>query len=71
MADAIPLAMMEFLGVVWMQTGTLWERTLEANGHFPGQPLQGVPRFGPWFGLLLGEALSRRDRHRGMGLQHL
>ena len=71
MADDIPFAMIEFLRVFRMQTCTMLECTIDNKRNFPGQTLQGVQRFGKLFGLLLGEALSRRDRNLGMRLQHL
>jgi len=71
MADDIPFAMIALLGIFRMQTGTMLEGTSDDKRNFPGQTLQGVQRFRQLFGLLLGEALSRRHRHRGMGLPQL
>jgi hypothetical protein len=65
------LAMGELLGVFRMQTGTMLERTVKEHRYFPGKTFQGVQRFGKLLGLLLGEALERRDGNVGMGLQHL
>ena len=71
MTDDIPCAVLELLGVFRMETGTLLERAINEHGNFPGQTFQGVQRCGTLCGLLLGKALSRRDCHRGMRLQHL
>jgi len=71
MADDLPFAMIEFLRVFRMQTCTMLECTIYYNRYFPGETLQVVQRLGTLLGLLLGEALSRRDRNLGMRLQHL
>jgi len=71
MADDLPFAMIEFLRVFRMQTCTMLECTIYYNRYFPGETLQVVQRLGKLLGLLLGEALSRRDRNLGMRLQHL
>src|SRR5919109_5212698 len=55
------LAMIERLGVFWMQTGAMLERTIHDNGNIPGQLFQPLPGFGHLLGLFLGEALQRRD----------
>jgi hypothetical protein len=65
------LAMIERLGVFWMQTRAMLERTIHDNRKLPGELLQLVPGFGHVLGLLLGEALQRRDGNMAMGLQHL
>jgi hypothetical protein len=69
--DDKSFAVMELLGVFRMQTGTMLPRAVNENGHCPGQTFQGVPRFGTLRGWLLGEALSRRERHGGMALYPL
>src|SRR5712692_7950163 len=52
------LAMIERLGVFWMQTGAMLERTIHDNRNIPGQLLQLLPGFGNVLGLFLGEALQ-------------
>jgi hypothetical protein len=64
-----PLAMMEFLGVFWRYPGTMLPCALQHKRNLPGQTLQGLPRFGPWLGLLLRQGFSRRERHLRRGLQ--
>ena len=68
--DDQSFAVIELLGVFRMQTGPLLERAVHEKGHCPGQPLQVGQRFGTLPGWLLGEALSRRDRHVGMARSH-
>ena len=70
MADDIPFAMIELLGVFRMQTCTTLEGTIHSNRYFPGETLQVLQRLGKLLGLFLGEALYCRDRNLGMGLQH-
>src|SRR6266849_8598972 len=70
MADDIPFAMIELLGVFRMQTCTTLECTIHSNRYFPGETLQVLQRLGKLLGLFLGEALYCRDRNLGMGLQH-
>ena len=65
------LPMIERLGVVWMQTGTMLERTIHDNRNLPGQLFQLLSGFGNVLGLLLGEALQRLDGDLAMGFQHL
>ena len=65
------LAMIERLGVCWMQTGAMLERTVHDNRHIPGQLFQLLPGLGNVLGLFLGEALQRRDCDLAMGFQHL
>src|SRR3989454_933482 len=65
------LAMIERLGVCWMQTGAMLERTIHDNRNIPGQLFQLLPGLGNVLGLLLGEALQRRDCDLAMGFQHL
>lgn len=71
MADDLPCAMVALLRVFRMQTCTLLERTLQENRSAPGETLEVVPRLGTWCGVRRGETGSRRERHLGMGLQHL
>jgi len=54
-----PFAMMEFLGVFRVQTGTMLQGTLNQQGNLPRQLLLGqvVERLGPSFCLLDGEVL--------------
>src|SRR3982074_1689244 len=40
------LAMIERLGVFWMQTGAMLERTIHDNRHMPGQLFQLLPDLG-------------------------
>ena len=65
------LAMIERLGVFWMQTGTMLERTIHDNRNIPGQLLQLLPGLGNVLGLFLGEALQRIDCDLAVGFQHL
>jgi len=65
------LPIIECLGVFWMQTGAMLERTIHDNRDRPGQLVQLVPGFGKVLGLVLGEAFQRRDCDLAMGLQHL
>jgi hypothetical protein len=65
------LAMIECLGVFWMQTGAMLERTIHDNRNIPGQLFQLLPGFGNLLGLFLGEALQRIDCNIAMGFQHL
>src|SRR6266446_8927138 len=65
------LAMIEGLGVFWMQTGAMLERTLHDNRTIPGQLWQLLPGFGHVLGVFLGEVFQRRDRDLAMGFQHL
>lgn len=71
MSNDTPFAMIEFLGIVRMQTGTMLEGTLNQNRDFPRETMQVLERFGTLPGLRLGEALSRRDRNLGMGFEPL
>ena len=59
MPDDKSFAMIEFLGVFRMQTGTMLEGTINQQGNLPGQMMLGqvVERLGKLFCLLLGEAL--------------
>src|SRR5215510_8096663 len=65
------LAMIERLGVCWMQTGAMLERTIHDNRNIPGQLWQLLPGFGHMLGVLLGEVYQRRDCDLAMGFQHL
>jgi hypothetical protein len=65
------LAMIERLGVCWRQTGAMLERTIHDNRHIPGQLFQLLPGFGNVLGLVLGEALQRRDCDLTVGFQPL
>src|SRR5262249_52029867 len=65
------LAMIERLGVFWMQTGAMLERTIHNNRNIPGQFFQLLPGFGHLLRLFFGEALQRRDGDMAMGFQHL
>jgi hypothetical protein len=65
------LAMIACLGVFWMQTGALLERTIHDNRDRPGQLVHLLPGFGKVLGLVLGEAFQRRDCDLAMGFQHL
>src|ERR1700756_4026171 len=65
------LAMIERLGVFWMQTGAMLERTIHDNRNIPGQLFQLLPGFGNLLRLFLGEALQRIDGDIAMGFQHL
>jgi hypothetical protein len=65
------LPMIECLGVFWMQTGAMLERTIHDNRDRPGQLVQFSPGFGKVLGLVLGEAFQRRDCDLAMGFQHL
>ena len=47
------------------------EGPIHNNRNIPGQLLQLVPGFGNLLGLLLGEALQRRDGNMAMGFPHL
>jgi hypothetical protein len=69
MSNDTPVAMIAFLGIFRMQTGTMLEGTLQQNRDLPRETMQVLERFGPWPGLLLGEALERRDRNLGMGCE--
>ncbi len=66
-----PLAMIEGLGVFWMQTGAMLECTIDDNRNGPGQLVQLVPGFSYLPGLFLGEAFQGRDCDLAMGFQHL
>jgi hypothetical protein len=59
MPDDNPFAMIEFLGVFRMPTGTMLKGTLKQKRNLPGQRLLGqvVERRGKLFRLLLGEVL--------------
>src|SRR5712691_353468 len=70
MADDIPFAMIELLGVFRIQTCTTLEGTTHSNRYFPWETLQVLKRLGKLLGLFLAEALYCRDRNLGMGLQH-
>jgi len=65
------LAMIERLGVVWMQTGARLERPLHDNRHRPGPRWHLLPELGNVLGVFLGEALQRRDCDMALGLPHL
>jgi len=65
------LAMRARLGVCWRQTGALLERTLHDHRPLPGQLWPLVPGLGHVRGVVLGEALQRRDGDSAVGLQHL
>jgi hypothetical protein len=65
------LAMIKCLGVCWMQTRAMLERTIHDNRKIPGQLFQLVPGFGHLLRLFLREALQRRDCDLAMGFQHL
>ena len=65
------LAMIERLGVFWMQPGALLERTLHDHRPIPGHFVQRVPGFGTVLGVWRGEALQRRDCAIAMGVHHL
>jgi hypothetical protein len=65
------LTMIECLGVFWMQTGAMLERTIHDNRDRPGQLVQLLPGFGKVLGLVLGEAFQRRDGDLALGFQHL
>ena len=71
MTDDIPLAMIERLGVFWMQTGAMLESTIHDNRNSPGQLFQLLPGFGNLPGLFLGKALQPIDCDIAMGFQHL
>jgi hypothetical protein len=71
MADDNAVAMIEPRGVFRMQTGPVLERTIDYECSFPGQTLALVQGFGNVLGLLLGEALQRRDGDSALGFQHL
>ncbi len=66
-----PFAMIAFLGVFRVQTGTMLQGTLNQKRHLPRQLLRGyvVERLGQSFRLLGGEGLSRRDGDWGVGVQ--
>jgi hypothetical protein len=64
-------ARIEGLGVFWMHTGAMLERTLHDDRDSPGQLVHPMPGCGQALGLVLGEALQRRDGDRAMGLRHL
>jgi len=55
------LAMIERLGVFWMETGAMLERTIHDNRNIPAQLFQLVPGFGNLLRLFLGETLQRID----------
>ena len=65
------LSMLAGLGVFWMQTGALLERTIHDKRNIPGQLFQLVPGFGYLLGLFLGEAVERIHCDFAMGFQHL
>jgi hypothetical protein len=65
------LPVIEGLGVFWMQTGALLERTIHDKRNIPGQLFQLVPGCGYLLGLFLREAFQRRDCNFAMGFQHL
>jgi hypothetical protein len=65
------LAMIECLGVFWMPTGAMVERTIHDNRNIPGQLWQLLPGFGHVLGVSLGELFQRRDCDLAMGLPHL
>jgi hypothetical protein len=65
------LAMIERLGVFWMQTGAMLERTIHDNRNIPGQLFQLLPGLGNLLRLFLGEALQRIDGDIAVGFQHL
>jgi len=71
MPNDTSLAMLERLGVFGMQTGAMVERTLHSHRPMPGPLWHRVPGLGNVRGLLLGEALQRRDCDRALGLHHL
>jgi hypothetical protein len=54
-------AMIERLGVCWMQTGAMLERPIHDHRNLPGQLFQLLPGLGNGLGLLLGEARQRID----------
>jgi len=66
-----PLAMMDGLGVFWMQTGAMLEGTIDDNRNGPGQLGPLLPGFSYLPGLLRGAAFQGRDCDLAMGLQHL
>ena len=71
MPNDTSLAMIEPLGVCWMQTGAMLERTIHDPRNLPGQLFQLLPGLGNVLGLFLGEARQRIDRDLAVGLQHL
>src|SRR5437899_9080389 len=71
MSNDKPLAMVEGLGVFWMQTGAMLECTIDDNRNGPGQLVQLLPGFSYLPGLFLGEAFQGRDCDLAMGFQHL
>ena len=65
------LAMIKRLGVFWLQTGAMLERTIHDKRNLPGELSQLLPGFGNLLGLFLGEVFQRIDCDLAMGFQHL
>ena len=73
MPDDTPCAMMEFLGVFRVHTGTMLQGTLNQQRNLPRQLMLGevVERLGQSLRLLCGEVLECRDGDWGVGGQKL
>ena len=71
MPDDLSLTVIECFGVFWRQTGAMLEGAIHYDRDFPGQRLQVPQSFRQLLGLLLGEALQRRDRDIPMAFEHL
>src|SRR5215813_13969837 len=61
MADDIPLAMIERVGVFRMQTGPVLQRRVDEDHDFPGQPVDAVERLGKLPGLPFREMIQCGD----------
>jgi hypothetical protein len=69
MTDDIPLAVVERLGVVRVETGAVLQGGVDYNHDFPGQPVDALERLGKLPGLRFREMIQRGNGHLGMRLQ--